>query len=120
MLRGLGSEIEMNAVQHFSHKMCLPYNGEPPPVGLNTKSVILTQNDSCYESVIEQVKHMTDVAKAQKPIKRNVTAQVSDSTHRRLASLASRTDMSVAQHLRRAIEEYLDREEGGDQAELGL
>ncbi|KPQ30848.1 MAG: Ribbon-helix-helix protein, copG family [Halomonas sp. HL-93] len=111
----------MRAVTELpEHKMCAASHGWHPPLARGTISVILTQTDSCYESGIEQAKQMTDVPNAQKPNKKNVTAQVSDNTHRRLSALAARTDMSVAQHLRRAIDEYLDRADDDGQAELGL
>tara|TARA_B100000749_G_C18174328_1_gene361180 strand:+ start:234 stop:560 length:327 start_codon:yes stop_codon:yes gene_type:complete len=96
------------------------FGRKAPTLPRNTFSGVLTQSDSWYESSIEQAKQMSDPKKARNMSKKNVTAQVPDSTHRRLSVLAARTDMSVAQHLRRAIDEYLDRSEDGDQADLGL
>ena len=52
--------------------------------------------------------------------KKNVTAQVNEGIHKRLIALAESTDMSIAQHLRRAIEEYLDRQEKHKQRDLDL
>lgn len=102
-----------------SHNMYSCWDAPTPHQHINTKSIILTQFDSCYDSANEQADPMNDPKNTIRT-KKNVTAQVPDSTHRRLAVLASRTDMSVAQHLRRAIDEYLDRNEDGNQAELGL
>lgn len=101
------------------HNIYSCWDALTPHHDINTKSVILTQFDSWYDSANEQANPMNDPKNTIRT-KKNVTAQVPESTHRRLAVLASRTDMSVAQHLRRAIDEYLDRNEDENQAELGL
>ena len=103
-----------------AHHIYVVSSRKAPTLLCNTNYGVLTQSDSWYGSSIEQAKQMSDPKKARNISKKNVTAQVPDNTHRRLSVLAARTDMSVAQHLRRAIDEYLDRSEDGDQANLGL